>query len=127
MFFSEFGFYGLYGKIFESSTRELLQILILRSTSVDMSLQSLPSRNFSDSDPITPWEQKKSGGRKVYVLVCMLMNMFPKFHIFWMMGTFLVRDINVLPPWLINLPIYKVARTLRVLLTSYVGIIASVS
>ena len=105
MFFSEFGFYGLYGKVFDSSTRGLFHILILRPTSADMSLRSLPSRDFCDSDPITPWEPKKCGGRKAYVSVCMLMSIFPNFHIFWKMGTFLVRDINVLPPWLINLDI----------------------
>ena len=106
IFFSEFGFYGLYMKIFQNFTHELFQILILRPRSADMSLRSLPPCDFCDSDPIIPWEQTKCGGRKAYVFVCMLMSMFPNFHIFWMMGTFLVRDINVLPPWLINLPIY---------------------
>ena len=72
-----------------------------------MSLQSLPSRNFSDSDPITPWEQKNRGRRKSYVLVHILMNKFQNFHIFWSMGTFLCRNINILPRWLINPPIYR--------------------
>ena len=71
-----------------------------------MSLQSLPSRNLSDSDPITPWEPKNYGGRKAYVLLCILMSMFPNFHIFWSTGTFLSKNINVLPRWLINPPIY---------------------
>ena len=73
-----------------------------------MSLQSLPSRNFSDSDPITPWEPKNRAGRKAYVLVYILISMFPNFHIFWSMGTILVRDIKILPLWLTNPPIYHV-------------------
>ena len=86
--------------------RWLFQIWILCFRSADMSLQSLPSRNLSDSDPITPWKQKKCGRRKAYVFLCILLSMFPKFHIFVSMGTFLPKNINILPHWLINLPIF---------------------
>ena len=56
--------------------------------------------------PITPWEPKNRAGRKAYVLAYMLISMFPNFYIFWSMGTFLVRNINILPRSLRNPPIY---------------------
>ena len=62
-----------------------------------MSLQSLPSRNLSDSDPITSWKPVNCGGRKACVLLCILMSMFPKFHIFLSMGTLFPENINILP------------------------------
>ena len=35
------------------------------------------------------------------------MSMFPNFHIFLSMGTFLCKNINILLRWLINPPIYR--------------------
>ena len=80
---------------------------------IDMSRQSVPSRDLSDSDPITPWEPKNHAGRKAYVVVYMLISMFPNFHIFCSMGTFLSRNINILPRWLIGPPVHLFLQVIR--------------
>ena len=82
-----------------------------------MGRQSLPSCDISDSDHVTPWKQKNCGERKACVSVCILMSMFSNFHLFWSMRTFLVRDINILTPWLINLPIYMMMMMMYLFIT----------